>query len=168
MMDNLDQGMRLLQALPMLTLLLIFAPLVALASWRRIYPHIPLVLLMIGPCLLTFALLIWSDLFLVVAIADIVVVLIAVADCWTLPGVRAFSAERSAMRIASINMPHQVSLTISNQSGRSFFVAIRDDLPPEFDATPDEFSMQMEPRSRNTMHYEFRSRRRGAFTLTQV
>ncbi|MCA9142622.1 MAG: DUF58 domain-containing protein, partial [Planctomycetales bacterium] len=45
---------------------------------------------------------------------------------------------------------------------------VRDDIPDEFIAEPEEFSTRMEPRSRVTMHYEFRSRRRGAFTLTQV
>jgi len=166
--DNMDEGLRLLQTLPWLTLLLIFTPLVGLAAWRRIYPHIPLVLLAIGPCLLTFALLVWSDLFLVVAVADVAVALIAIADLWTLPRQRAFVAERSAMRVASINLPHPVTLTISNRSGRSYLIAVRDDMPAEFDATPDEFSMQMEPRSRATMHYEFRSRRRGAFQLSHV
>jgi uncharacterized protein (DUF58 family) len=166
--DNVGEGVRLLQTLPWLTLFAIFLPLVALASWKRIYPHIPLVLLMLGPCALTFVMLIWSDLFLVVALADVVVILIAVADYWTLPHTTAFSAERSAMRVASINMPHRVTLTINNHSGRGFFVAVRDDTPQEFDATPEEFSIQMEPRSRTTLSYEFRPHRRGAFTLSQV
>lgn len=167
-LETAGEGFQLLRTLPWLTLLVIFAPLVALASWRRIYPHIPLVLMMVGPCLLTFALLIWPDLFLVVAIADAVVVLIAVGDVWTLPRANAFSAERSTTRVASIDVPHQVTLLINNQSNRPYFVSIRDDIPDEFHAEPEEFSTRMEPRSRVTMHYEFRSRRRGAFTLSQV
>jgi len=167
-LETAGEGFQLLRMLPWLTLLAIFAPLVALSSWRRIYPHIPLVLLMIGPCLLTFALLIWEDLFLVVALADAVVVLIAVGDFWTLPRASAFSAERTATRVASINMPHQVTLLINNHSKRPFFVSVRDDIPDEFLADPEEFSIRMEPRSRATMHYEIHSRRRGAFTLTQV
>lgn len=167
-LETAGESARLASTLPWLTLLVIFAPLIALAMWRRIYPHIPLVLLMIGPCVLTFALLFWSDLFLVVAIADIIVVLIAAADFWTLPRARAFSAERTAMRVASIGMPHQVTLLISNHSKRPFFVSVRDDLPDEFLADPEEFSTRMEPRSRVTMHYEFRSRRRGAFMLSTV
>ncbi|MCA9142621.1 MAG: hypothetical protein KDB05_07535, partial [Planctomycetales bacterium] len=122
-LETAEEGFQLLRTLPWLTLLTIFAPLVALAAWRRIYPHIPLVLMMIGPCLLTFALLIWEDLFLVVAIADAVVVLIAVGDYWTLPRADAFSAERTATRVASINMPHQVKLLINNHSKRPFFVS---------------------------------------------
>ncbi len=167
-LDTAGEGFQLLRTLPWLTLFVVFAPLIALASWRRIYPHIPLVLLMIGPCLLTFALLIWEDLFLVVALADVAVVLIAVADYWTLPRANAFSAERTAMRVASINVPHPVTLLINNHSKRPFYVSVRDDIPDEFLAEPEEFSTRMEPRSRATMHYEFRSQRRGAFTLTQV
>lgn len=167
-LQTADEGFKLLRTLPWLTLLVIFAPLVAIASWRRIYPHIPLVLLMIGPCLLTFSLLVWDDLFLVVALADGLVVLIAVGDCWTLPRASAFSVERTATRVASINMPHPVTLLINNHSKRPCFVSIRDDFPDEFVAEPEEFSIRMDPRSRVTMHYEFRSQRRGAFTLTQV
>lgn len=167
-LETAGEGFQLLRTLPWLMLLALFAPLVALASWRRIYPHMPLVLLLIGPCLLTFALLIWADLFLVVALADAAVVLLAVGDFWTLPRASAFSAERTATRVASINMPHQVTLLISNHTKRPFFVSVRDDIPDEFLAEPEEFSARLEPRSRATMHYEFRSRRRGAFTLTKV
>ena len=167
-LERADEGFQLIRTLPWLTLIVIFAPLVALASWRRIYPHIPLVLLMVAPCLLTFSLLIWADLFLVVAIADAVVVLIAFGDYWTIPRADAFSAERTATRVASINMPHHVTLLINNHSKRSFFVSVRDDIPDEVLAEPEEFSTRIEPRSRVTMHYEFRSRRRGAFNLSQV
>ncbi|MBC8353887.1 MAG: DUF58 domain-containing protein [Planctomycetes bacterium] len=167
-LDTAGEGMKLLQALPWLTLVVIFAPIVALASWRKIYPHVPLVLMMVAPCLLTFALLIWEDLFLVVALADVVVVLIAFGDFWTLPRTEAFSAERTATRVASINMPHRITLLINNHSKRPFFVSVRDDIPDEFIAEPEEFSTLMESRSRVTMHYEIRSQRRGAFTLTQV
>jgi len=160
--------MHVLRTLPWLTLLGVFVPLLVLAWWRRIYPHIPLVLLMVGPCLLTFALLVWNDLFLVVAAADVLVALVAVADLWTLPGTRSLSAERSAMRVASINMPHRVELLVNNHSARRLFVAVRDDVPDEFLAAPEEFSLRMEPRSRATMHYEFRSQRRGAFLVSQV
>src|SRR5688572_11316570 len=102
-LETADEGFQLLRTLPWLMLLVIFAPLIALAAWRRIYPHVPLVLLMVGPCLLTFALLVWEDLFLIVALADLVVVLVAAVDYWTLPRTRAFSAERTATRVASIN-----------------------------------------------------------------
>ena len=56
-----------------------------LAGWKRIYPHVPLLFVLAVPCLLAFALLIWTDLILVVAAADLIVLLLAAADLGTLP-----------------------------------------------------------------------------------
>ena len=167
-LDQLNTGFSLLQALPWLTLLAIFAPLLVLASWKQIYPHVPLIFLMMGPCVLSFALLIWSDLFLLIAAVDVFVAVIAISDLGSVPGRRAFAAERSAMRIASIDSPHAVSLVITNHSQRQLLISVRDDVPDEFVATPDEFSLNLAARSRATLHYESRAHRRGSFRLTKV
>jgi uncharacterized protein (DUF58 family) len=47
-------------------------------------------------------------------------------------------------------------------------VAIRDDIPAEFTAQPQEFSLRLAPNNRATLHYEFRAGRRGAWTFRQV
>jgi uncharacterized protein (DUF58 family) len=168
LLENINEGARLLRTLPWVLLLAVFLPLAMLASWRKTYPHVPLVLLLAGPCLLTFMLLVWDDLFLVVLMADAMVALIAIADLLTVPAERTFSVERTAMRVASINMPHRVELVINNHSNRTFFVQARDDTPNEFIVAPEEFSLNVTPRSRAAMHYEFKAQRRGAFTLTKV
>lgn len=168
LIENFNEGAQLLRSLPWVLLAAVFLPLAVLATWKKIYPHVPLVLLMSGPCLMTFLLLIWSDLFLVVALADAVVVLIALVDFWTVPSERTFSAERTAMRVASINLPHRVELLINNHSNRALFVAVRDDTPDEFTVAPEVFNINLDPRSRAAMHYEFRAHRRGAFTIGQV
>lgn len=157
-----------LKALPWLTLVGCFLPLIVLGWWKRIFPTGRLLLAFGVPCGLTVALLVWPDLFLVVALADVVVVLIGLADVWNLPNGSAFSVERNVTRIASLQVPQRVTLVISNRSRRPFRVAIRDDVPPEFVANPEQFVLRLAPASRVTMHYEFTAGRRGAQTLRQV
>lgn len=165
--EPFQEGLGLLQSLPWLLLLVMTAPLVLLAA-KKIYPHRPLLIAMAAPCLLTFGLLLRPDLFLIVAVVDAGLVIVGALDLLTLAGPRAFSARREAMRIASLRMNHRVTLVITNHSGRKRYVRIRDDVPEEFDPLPKEFRLRMEPRSRATMHYEFKSRRRGAFELEAV
>lgn len=144
------------------------APLLVLAWWKRIYPNVPLVLALLVPCALTLGLLVRDELLLLVIATDLVVLLIAVLDVWSMPGQRVFHPERSAMRVASLGMPHQVTLIVSNLSRRSFRLDLCDDLPQEFTAEPRDFTIELNGRSRATMHYVFRARRRGAFRLQRV
>lgn len=110
----------------------------------------------------------WPDLLLVVAMADVAVALVGLADLWNIPGVRVFSAERSVARIASLQVAHRVTLVVTNHSRQAYVVAIRDDVPTEFQSTPEEFSIRLAGSSRATMHYEFRAYRRGAWPLKHV
>ena len=167
-LDTVQEGLGLLQALPWLMLSVFALPLIVLAIWKRIYPHIPLVIAFMLPCALTFALLVNAELIFLVAVVDTIVALVAAADLLTLPGKKALTAERTVMRVASLGMPHRVDITVDNRSARSMRVEIRDDVPEEFEFEPDSFVLQMGPRSRASMHYEFRAHRRGAFSLDRV
>lgn len=166
--DRLQEGAQWLQALPWLALLAYTAPLLVLALWKRVYPHARLLLLLLGPCGLTVALLVWQDLLLVIAAADLAVLLAAMADATTLPTRRAFSAERDVLRVASLRKPHRVSLVVNNHSQRRFQVEARDDVPQEFTASPADFQVALEGRSRAALHYDFLASRRGAFFLHRV
>jgi uncharacterized protein (DUF58 family) len=157
-----------LRALPWLTLAGLFAPLAILAAWKQIYPDVRLVAALGLPCLLTFSLLIWSDLFLVVAAVDVIVVLLGLVDLPSLPGLNSFRTERTVGRIASLNVPHRVGLVVSNQSRAPYVIGLRDDVPPEFQHAPHEFELNLSARSRATMHYELRATRRGAFRFERV
>jgi uncharacterized protein (DUF58 family) len=157
-------------ALPWLTLLIILAPLVVLGYGKRIFPYAPLAIALLGPCLLCLGVLFFPnlELFLLVVVADLVIVLVGLADLLTLPGRRAFSAERSTLRIVSLKKRHPASLTVTNHSGRAWHVWVRDDVPEEFQATPDEFVRRLEPRSRVTLHYDLEASRRGSFAAECV
>jgi uncharacterized protein (DUF58 family) len=109
---------------------------------------------MLAPCLLSLGALFRPEIFLVVATLDVALVLVAVADLLSLPPARSLEAERSTLRIVSVQQRHPVTLTVSNRSSRSWHVAIRDDVPQEFTASPDELVRRLPPRSRVVLHYD--------------
>jgi len=149
-------------------LVLFIAPLAALAYWKRTFPYTPLAIVMLGPCILSLGMLFYPELFLLVGTADVVILLVAAADLFSLPGERAFSAERSTLRITSLKKRHRVSLTVNNHTRRTWNVWIRDDVPQEFEATPDEFVRRLSGQSRTTLNYELKASRRGSFQLNAV
>lgn len=155
-------------------LALIAAPLAALARFARVYPRVPLVYLALVPALASAAVLAvqeasWLTLVLVaLGVLDAVIVGVVAVDLLTLPAWKAFSAERSAGRIASLRKPHPVELTLLNHSGRSYTLWIRDGVPHELNPQPDQFPRRLAARSRSTLHYKLRASRRGAFLLRQV
>ncbi len=157
-----------LQSLPWLMLAVLLAPLALLGYWKQIYPHTPLVVLLTVPCVISLATLFRPDVFVYVLAIDMVLVLVAIADLISLPPAGALDAERSTLRIVSVQQRHPVTLTVSNRSQRSWFVWIRDDVPQEFTATPDEFVRRLPPRSRITLHYEMTASRRGSFSMSRV
>ena len=151
-----------------LLIVLFSAPLLALAWWKRIYPHTPLVILLAIPAALALFLLAQPSLLPLIAIVDAAILLTAVGDLWTLPRKKAFSVERETARVVSVQKTHRVTLHVSNLSYRATTGWIRDDIPQEFTATPKEFVLRLAPRSRVTVHYELVGTRRGAFALRHV
>jgi uncharacterized protein (DUF58 family) len=59
-------------------------------------------------------------------------------------------------------------LSVGNSSNREQVVWVRDGVPEEFEATPNEFAVRLPPRSRATLRYVIQSRRRGAFELRRI
>jgi uncharacterized protein (DUF58 family) len=150
---------------PLFYLLLSVIPLAVLARWRRAYPSRKLVLLALGPAIAAFLLLLWSPLWQLVLAVDLAALIFALADLVTIPGAKAFAIERQALRIASLQKPHRVTLTVLNRSELEYSASLRDGYPATFTAAPPEFDLQLQPRSRSTMHYDLMASRRGAFTL---
>jgi uncharacterized protein (DUF58 family) len=144
------------------------APLVALASWKKIYPHTPLLVALAVPCLLTLGLLIAPHLLWVVILLDVLVFAVSLADLFSLPGKKSFELERETTRVASLQKNHRVTLHVTNLSRRARTAWVRDDIPQEFEPTPKEFVLRLGPRSRTTVHYELKASRRGAFPLRQI
>jgi uncharacterized protein (DUF58 family) len=158
----------LISRLAGLLVVLLVAPLVGLAAWRKIYPHTALVVLLAVPSLLALALLVAPQLFPAVILVDLAIFGVTLVDLWTLPGKKSFEIQREATRVASIQKNHRVTLHLSNLSRRARVAWVRDDVPQEFEVEPKEFVLRLGPRSRTTVHYELRASRRGAYELKQV
>jgi len=151
-----------------LIILVLAAPLLILAVWKRIHPHTPLLVALGVPCVLSLALLADGRLLAVMAIFDAAIVLVALVDLLTLPRRKSFAIEREHTKIASLQKNHRITLHISNLSSRGRTAWIRDDIPQEFEPTPKEFVLRLGPRSRSTVHYELLPSKRGKFQLLQV
>jgi uncharacterized protein (DUF58 family) len=151
-----------------LLIALLAAPLLALAWWKRIYPHTPLVVALGLPCVLALALLADARLLPIIALIDAAILIVACGDLLTLPGKKSFNIERETTRVVSLRKNHRVTLHISNLSQRPRTGWIRDDIPQEFEPEPKEFVLRLGPRSRTTVHYELKASRRGAFSLEQI
>lgn len=164
----LRDSTELLRSLPWLLVVLFFTPLAILGYWKRTFPYTPLAIVMLGPCILSLGMLFRPDLFVLVVTIDVVILLTAAADLFSLPGQRAFSARRLTLRTTSLHKRHPVSLTVNNHSRRTWQVWIRDDVPQEFEATPEEFVRRLSGNSRTTLHYDLKAGRRGSFQLNAV
>jgi uncharacterized protein (DUF58 family) len=149
--------------------LLLIVPL-AILAWRwHIYPHRPLVYLAAVPAALSLALVFGARAMLwPLAGLDAVLAVVAIVDLWSLPRAADFAIERQVGRIASLGKTHRVTLTIVNASRRDRVVSIRDDAAVDLRPEPDRFTIRLAARSRVTLGYDLRPRRRGAFALELV
>ena len=140
------------------------------AARRRVYPSMTLVVLILVPCMVTPLLLLVPDTLVIVVGIDVLLVTLAVIDWLTLPRPRDFTATRKTERVASLNKPHRVELSIahSRRGGRSVRIYIRDDVPQEFDALPPEAVVRIKGRCRANVSYKLMARKRGAFELNMV
>ena len=167
-------------ASPVLWLALTLVPLFWSAWKKRIFPSRLLLVLLTLPAILSLLIAFepvfikvlstkqafWTVLLLV--FVDLGIIGIAVADWLFIPGQKRFQAERTAMKIASIEQKHAVSLSISNLGRSSFSIDIRDDLPEAFVPSKEQFSMRLKGKSRATSRYTFVSNKRGKFLLEVV
>jgi uncharacterized protein (DUF58 family) len=152
----------------LIRVLAVVAPLGLLAWLGRTFPHRGLVLLALLPALAAFSLAAYPVGLWGVLILDLLIAGAALSDLLTLPRRRAFRVERQTGRIVSLKKPHAVTLLIENLRQRTHLVWVRDDVPPELEARPDEFQVRLGPRTRSALHYELKAGRRGAFKLSCV
>ncbi|MFI4875575.1 MAG: DUF58 domain-containing protein [Blastopirellula sp. JB062] len=164
----IESTLKTTPAAPLLMFAAFAAPLLILARFGRIYPTRWLALLLAAPMLISIGVL-YSPFILLIALgADLLIVLVGLVDLVTLPRANRLGAERETLRIASLQKKHRVALLIENRSAMRLAMAVRDDLPQQFSALPEEFRLDLDPRSRATVHYEFEPNSRGAFTLECV
>ena len=153
---------------PVMILVLVILPLLILARWKQIYPNRLLVYLLLVPVALSLGLLFKLQIVPLLLGADLLIIATAVFDIFSLPSSRDIEVERLCQPTASLRKKHPVSLIVSNTSKRLRRLLMRDGLPQELAATPDEFNINLPARSRVTVSYNIRASRRGAFDVEDV
>jgi uncharacterized protein (DUF58 family) len=143
-------------------------PLVAVAASLSAYPRRPMVLVILPLAVASLGLVARPDFAWVILALDAGLGLIVLADLWTLPKKKNFTAQRRAQRVASLQKRHPVTLLVSNHSARAFFVSIRDGVPQDLHPDPERFNLRLEGGTRTTLGYAFRAVRRGEFLLSPV
>lgn len=153
---------------PLLILAILSVPF-ALAAWRwRVFPHVSLALLAMLPGGLSLLVGIVPESWPVIAFLDVLLGLAAVVDLSSVVGRTGFSIHRQMQRVASLRQRHDVTLTLVHRGRRSWKLRVRDGLPDQLVATPNEFSVTVQPQSRVILHYQFRAARRGTFRWSKL
>jgi hypothetical protein len=101
-----------------LRLIAMALPPAALGWWLRIYPRRPLVWMAAVPALAAIAVVFLPDATYGILALDGVLGFAALADLCTLPRRRSFSLQRATGRIASLQKPHAVTVTLVNHASR--------------------------------------------------
>ncbi|MGI9458248.1 MAG: DUF58 domain-containing protein [Aeoliella sp.] len=151
-----------------LILIALLFVLVALARWRGVYPHQPLLLLLLVPTFLSVWIVFLPSVWPAVVIVDVLFAVVAVIDLWSVRHADRLSVERKVGLIASLGQPHPVTLTVTNRSHHNRPVWIRDGLVDGLSGEPEEFCVVLPAERRATLEYQLRPHRRGAFELEHV
>jgi uncharacterized protein (DUF58 family) len=163
---------------PFALLLLVPIALAALAWSKGIFPRRAMMWWALVPAAYSVVLLSASQLFpqlagpgivlwILIGI-NVVLTIVLVADVATIPHRAWFECQREIPRIASLKKPHPVKLTVLNRSNHPLEVWVRDELPDDCSARPEQFHLRLPARSRSGVHYELEARRRGAFRLDHI
>jgi uncharacterized protein (DUF58 family) len=145
--------------------------LLSLAGWLRVVPHTTFIGILAVPVLISFGLVAWpqSDGLLAVVMGlNLAVLVLGAVDLFSLPRAAHFTIERETVRAASQGKAHPIVLGVNYSGKRRLRASVRDGLPQEFTATPDEMEFRLTPVSRHSFAYDIRSRRRGRFRLSRV
>lgn len=149
-------------------LLVLLIALVVLARRWGVYPHRPLVLVLVVPAFLSIWIVFLPRVWPAVAAVDLLVAIAAGIDLWSLRHAARLSVERQVGLIASLAQRHKVTLTVTNRSPRDWHVWIRDGVLEDLEAEPEEFTVVLPAERRATLEYHLRPHRRGAFELQEA
>ncbi len=149
-------------------LLALAVPLMVLARWGRIYPAPRTVLWTLLPAATALAALAGTPGVAAAVAVDLLLVVVLAADALSLPRADDFTVERRTGRIASLARSHHVTLAVAHHAQRPRRIDVRDGVPEELRAEPEQFSLAMAGRTRAEVDYSLRPSRRGRFTLTDI
>jgi uncharacterized protein (DUF58 family) len=156
--------------LPWLTLALLALPLVFAARELNIYPSIWWTLIL-GISLVASVITIFFPDFLIITVTvDVALIAVAGVDFVRLylGSDRGVHVTRTIPRTCSLGVPLTSELTVENRSSMTLVGSVRDDLPENFESSPDEHLLRLPPMGRMTAQRKLKPGRRGAFQLEHV
>ena len=152
-----------------LALLILIPLLLAVLGWvKQIYPRPSMVWWALVPAVVSVGLVATRHFLPWLVALDVLLAAVYLLDLATVPRRSWFDCGREMGRIASLKKPHPVKLSISNRSRHPLEVSVRDEVPDDCDADPEQFALRLPALSRSTAHYHLAARRRGAFRLEAV
>ncbi len=134
----------------------------------RIWPGRALAIALLVPALLSLALFVSEAVKPAVIVLDMAVAAVALLDVASLHGAGRFRVERSCEPTCSLGEPQRVKLELENLGRRGRRLRLRDDVPPVFDADPEEFRLDIPGRSRAELEYRLVPGKRGTYTFEEV
>lgn len=153
---------------PVVMLSMMGAPLLLLAWLGKIYPLRSMIAVATVPAVVALG-AIWFPPVVYMALGFLaVLILVSMVDLLSIPSPKDLEVTRTAGKIASLGKSHKLIIELVNKSLKSNQIVIGDDLPDEFVATPNQFSVTLEGRSKTRFEYEIVSSTRGKFELPQV
>src|SRR5262249_45457688 len=132
-----------------------------------IWPGRNLALAALVPALMSLTLLVSNELRPALIALDLTVAALAVLDLCSLVGARQFRVARACGAVASLDEPHRVELTLTNEGRRARSLRLRDDVPETFSATPGEFFVRVPGRGEVVLESILVPKRRGTYTLAR-
>jgi uncharacterized protein (DUF58 family) len=167
--ESAEQTIYQMGVSPWLLMALAVVPLVLLMWLRKTFPTGRLALLAAVPFLMSL-LIPWLPAwwwYLVVG-ADIAIVIVATVDAGTLPDVTQLHLERHMPRVASLDKPHPVEVSIDNRSARMLRMTLAEDASDGLTIAPPLHYIAMLPGKRLVVQHTITSHRRGAFELENL
>ena len=153
---------------PVLMLMLMGLPLLLLAWLGKVYPRQRMLALIAFPALVASFSIFFAPMAYLALGLLMVLLVIAIVDIFSIPAARKLDVSRTSGSIASLSKPHEVRIELINNSTQVNQINVRDDLPDEFDATPDEFASFTGKNSKTRFTYDITSHARGKFDLPRV
>ena len=154
---------------PWLLMLAVLAPLVAMMLVRKAYPTGRMTWLAVIPFVMTLGIP-WFPVWwwYLVVLVDSAILLAAIIDAWMLPDLKQIEVTRSMPRVASLDKPHPVELSIDNRSSRQLQMRLSDDASDQLTLDPPVHNLTLLPSKRITVQHTITSYRRGAFQLEHL
>ena len=154
---------------PWLLMLALLVPLILLMIFGKTFPTGRLSLLGVLPFLMTLAIP-WLPLWwwYSVVLIDALILLVAIADVWSLPNLTQIHVVRSMSRVASLDKPHPVEISIDNRGSRKLNMRLAEDASDRLVLDPPMHTISLVPGKRISVQQTVTAHRRGAFELEHL